>query len=239
MQHLIGTYGLGKSSDGLDDYAVDALQSGSAVRTVESKLADAQFRQLTPVRTTLRMLASPRQRPYFDRLMTETAAQGLADDDVCAAVQPRENKLLLAVSGSIRVGLIEFVEGYWRHTWFGGRVISGSYLVGVDGFLRGDWLFEMWRDYEVELSWAWDTLSAERGRKYLSLLVDSNNCFKHSELPSLDDNDNERNQQLRVLAAAAAVGAMAFSGWRWRATLYGLWLANDPQSPLSRRGSSE
>jgi hypothetical protein len=189
---------------------------------------DDTFRGLRPA---LRILSTKRCLEVCRRLFLEEPSKGWSEADLAMWSEwnvQGENVVLLTLSAMCRIGVITQSNGLWVRTRFGERVTYEWKWEAPLESMRQLWTTGMRKEHLNSLRWAWETLNPSDARRFLAKLVSDPAGIYHDKLP----NGQNRNLSLQLLAAAAALGAVWFTGGRWEPTLYGLWLANHPSAPL-------
>jgi len=194
--------------------------------------SDATFRGIRPA---LRILSSRRCVEVCRALLRENESGSWSEDELAKLTEWNvhgENLVLLAMGAMARTGVVKQLNGNWTITDFGRQMAIFWMRSTPLDMMSNLWSARVRVAHLDALQWAWETLSLPQTRPLLNAMLASPDGFPHDQLPS---NDFGREDTLRTVAAAAAIGAVWFTGWRWEATLYGSWLINHPDSPLQRR----
>jgi hypothetical protein len=189
---------------------------------------DDTFRGIRPA---LRTLSTTRCLTVCRELLLETPSEGWGEKTLTQWKQwdvQGENIVLLTLGAMCRTGVMAQSDGLWVRTRFGERVTYEWKWETPLESTRHLWTTGMRREHLNSLSWAWEVLNPFDSRMFLSKLVSDPAGIYHEKLPERKN----RNLALQLVAAAAALGAVWFTGWRWEPTVYGLWLAHHPDSPL-------
>ena len=189
---------------------------------------DDTFRGLHPA---LRTLSTKRCLEVCRRLLLEEPSEGWNEMDLAMWNEwnvQGENVDLLTLGAMCRVGVVAQSNGLWVRTRFGERVTYEWKWETPLEAMRQLWTTGMRKEHLSSLRWAWEALDPSGARRFLAKLVSDPAGVYHDKLPD----GHNRILALQLVAAAAALGAVWFTGWRWEPTIYGLWLANHPNAPL-------
>lgn len=192
---------------------------------------DATFHGMRPA---LRTLSSGRCVEVCRALLRDHESGSLSEEELAKLKEwnvDGENLVLLALGAMVRTGVATQVNGSWKITDFGQQMATFWMRSTPLDAMSNLWSARVRVAHLEALQWAWETLSLPQTRPLLDAMLASADGFPHDQLPS---NALGREDALRIVAAAAAIGAIWFTGWRWEATLYGSWLINHPDSPLQR-----
>jgi len=232
--NLLSPYSFGTNE--LFEFADEAITLQRNNRLRQSGYDSTSDETLKPLESALRTLSDQHVVPLAQKLLFKIPKLGWADAEVSTPSDANgENHCLVVLSALCRVGVFTQENGCWRRTWFGNRLASRLPRVDFYAFIRGEWTEPMWEAYLTELDWAWDALGTAEVRECFDRVIEKPTGFSHEELPQPEKVDRDRGREiaLKAVAAAAAVGAVWFSGWSWMPTLYGTWLSNHPKSPLN------
>lgn len=193
---------------------------------------DEIFRALRPV---LRTLSSDRSIGLSRRFLLQPLTKDWREAELEKWPEwnvQGENLVLLTLSALCRLGAVTQNNGSWQRTVFGKQIaFTWQELTPLEA-MQQIWTTRVLTAHLNALKWAWDTFQAHDSRQLLIQLVSDAKGVLHSELPTASRGAKGRRLALQTVAAAAALGAVWFTGWRWEPTLYGVWLANHPQSAL-------
>ena len=199
-------------------------------RTV-AEPSDTTFRGIRPA---LRILSSARCVEVCRALLRDNQNEGWSEDDLAKFNEwniDGENLVLFTLGAMVRTGVATQLSGKWKVTDFGQQMaIFWMHSKPLDA-MSNLWSARVRVAHLDALQSAWEKLSMPQARPILEAMLASADGFPHDQLPM---RDSKREDVLQVVAAAAAIGAVWFTGWRWEATLYGSWLINHPDSPLQR-----
>jgi len=101
-------------------------------------------------------------------------------------------------------------------------------------FFRRCWSPRLAAHLREAVRWGWFALRKEpECRSAFERLVANPIGLAHEELIGSKRSTQASQAALRAVAAAAAIGAARFTGWRWEPTMFGLYLLDDPHSWLN------
>ena len=198
-------------------------------RQLSKPASDQTLRALKPA---LRTISSARCINICRCLLSDEPADGWKDEELVRLSgwsEYNENLVLMTLAALCRTGVFMF-EQTWKSTPLVKEMKFNWHKMLPDEAMCEQWSPYLRSEYLRALKWAWSTLSKESERAFLTRLLSNANGFRHNELP-LEGID--RTRAMSVVAAAASVGALWFTGWSWEPTLYGAWLINPPDSPLN------
>jgi hypothetical protein len=184
------------------------------------------------IRPALRIISSARCIEICRALLRDNQSVGWSEDELAKLKEwnvQGENLVLFTLGAMVRTGAATQLNGSWTITDFGRQMaIFWMRSTPLDA-MSNLWSARVRVAHLDILQRAWETLSLPQTRPLLDAMLANVDGFPHDQLPSYGF---DRKDALQIVAAAAAVGAVWFTGWRWEATLYGSWLINHSGSPL-------
>lgn len=190
---------------------------------------DDEFNAIKP---ELRRLSLPSNQVLLKEfLLAEVVSNGELSEN-CFVQTNGSNIKVTILASACRVGLFEVKSGEWCKTMFGQSFAEAwrPKISPLELFGRC-WSPRLVAHLRQTVRWGWFAIREERCREAFDLLVDNPLGFTHEEVIKQE----ERGMLfLQAVAAATAIGAARFNGWRWEPTMFGLYLADDKSSWLNQ-----
>lgn len=193
------------------------------------------FEDLAP---TLRRLSQPRYRREL-RFLELLQPGPVADDHLerlrrAFPAEPQGDgtditRATLAMGA--RVGLATVEGRGWHATDLGRELIATEQSGDVFTYFQERWDRGLQEEVKAEFGSALMMLQQCEHARCLARIIHEPTGIGHRELMALDTVHS--NVALETVAAAAALGAVVFTGLQWRPTLFGAWLEASPESPLT------
>jgi hypothetical protein len=203
---------------------------------LESINPNARFEddELNAIRPELRQLSAKREVVLLRWLRIWSRLPAPQVEGLREWSEDGANPVLVVLAAGCRVGLFEFEDGEWKQTTFG-RSFAIAWRSGTPlEMFEKHWKPELSVELKAAVRWGWQVLREERECREVFLRLAE--CPTGLTLEELGDGlagPGGTNTSLRALAAAAAIGAAWFTGWRWEPTMLGAYLAFHPQSALN------
>jgi len=195
------------------------------------EIRDEEFKAL---RRELRTLSLPWNEVLLRLFLTTEWVLELEED---CAESDEPNAGLTVLSAGCRLGFFQVRSGEWTRSAFGASFAEAwpSKSTPLELFTRC-WSPRLVSHLRQSVRWGWFALRDEPAcRAVLERIVAAPVGLTHYNLiGDIRDGDSDA-AALRGIAAAAAIGAARFTGWRWEPTMFGTYLLDDPNSWLNTR----